>query len=82
MDDPGMIVSIIERITKLADPIFQFIGLKDLVRFVRAQVRESIAIHIFHRDAARSLVMHKVVDAHNILVRELEASSRLALEIA
>src|SRR5256885_75458 len=64
MYDPGMIVSIIERITKMADPIFQFVGLKDFVRLVRAQIGEGIAIHIFHRNTARSLVVHKVIDAH------------------
>ena len=48
MYDPGMIVSIIERIAKLAHPIFQFVGLKDFVWFVRAQIGEGIAVDILH----------------------------------
>ena len=82
MDDVRVVVRIVERIAELAHPIGQFGRLKDFSLLVTAQIRKGIAIDIFHRNAARALVVHEVVNADDVLVREFQATSRLALEIA
>ena len=51
MNDLRMIVRVIERVTKLARPISQFIGFEDLARLVRAQIGKRVAVDVFHRDA-------------------------------
>src|SRR5438034_4801562 len=82
MDDVGVVVRVVDRIAELAHPIAQFGRLKDLALFIAAQTGKGVAIDIFHRNAARAFVVHKVVNAHDVLVGEFQATSGLALEIA
>ena len=82
MNDPRVIVRVIERIAELAGPIGQVVRLEDLVRFVRAQIGKRVAVDVFHRDAARWLLVHEIVNADDVLVGELETAPRLALQVA
>jgi hypothetical protein len=82
MDDVRVVVCVVERIAKLAHPFGQFGGLKDFSLLVAAQIRKGVAIDVFHRNAARAFVVHKVVDADDVFVGEFQATSCLALEIA
>ena len=82
MDDLFVIVCVVQRIAELAHPVVQFGCLKDFVLLVATQTRECVAIDVFHRNAARAIVVHKVVNAHDVFVGEFQATSRLALEIA
>ena len=73
---------VIERVTELAGPVRQLVRLEDLVRFVRAQIRKRVAVDVFHRDAARLVAVHEIVDADDVLVGQVEAAPCLALHIA
>ena len=82
MDDVRVVVRVVERIAELAHPIGQFGRLKDLSLLVAAQIRKGVAIDVFHRNAARAFVVHKVVNAHDVLVGQFQTTLCLALEIA
>ena len=82
MNDVGMIVRVIERVTKLTRPFTQFFGLEDFARLIRAQIRKRVAVNIFHRDAARRLIVYEIVNADDVLVRELKAAPRLVFKLA
>ena len=81
MNDARVVVGVIERVTKLTDPVPQLVRLENLARLVCSQIGKRVAVDVFHRDASRDVVVHKIVDAHNIFVSELEASPCFALEI-
>src|SRR5262249_34892647 len=80
MNNAGVIMCIIERIAKLAHPLRYFVGLKDLARFVGSQVRKRVTVDVFHRDTSRGFAADEIVNAYDIFMGELEASSRLALQ--
>ena len=82
MDNAGVIVGVIECIAKLADPVLEICRFKNLVRFVCAQIRQGIAVDVFHRNATRHFVVHKIVNADNVLVGQLQAAPRFAFQIA
>src|SRR5437764_5545532 len=82
MDDAGVVMRVIERVTELARPFRELVRLEDLVRLVRAQIRKRIAIDVFHRDATRLLAVHEIVNPDDVLVGEVEAAPRLALHVA
>src|SRR5205085_4961492 len=81
MNDAREIVCVIERIAQLGDPFLQFFRLEHLLRFVGAEVGKRIAINVFHRDTTSAFVIGKIVDAHNVLVRQLEAASGFTLQV-
>ncbi len=81
MNDAGAIVRVIERIAELARPGRNFVWLKNLVLFVGPQIREGVAIDVLHRNAGRALVLHKVVNPHDVGMGQLETAACLALEV-
>src|SRR6266516_3445700 len=81
MNDSRAIVRVIERITKLSDPDRQLLRAKDFLFLSTTQTGERLAIYIFHRNAARSLVMHEVVNSNDVWMSQLERAPGLALQI-
>ena len=81
MNDARVVVRVIERVAELAGPFVQLVRFKNLVRLVRAQIGKRVAIDVFHRDAARLIAVHEVVNADDVLVRQVEAAPRLALHV-
>src|SRR6266849_2693374 len=77
MNDAGVIVRVVERVAQLAQPRLQLIRLEDFGRTVRPQIGECVALDVFHRDARRRYVMHKIVDADDVLVCQFETAFRL-----
>jgi len=77
----GVAMGVIKRVAELLSPIAQLPALKDLALTVGANVRKRVAVHVFHRDAARSLIVNEVVDAHDIFMGELEAAISFALQV-
>src|SRR5207248_10991541 len=53
---------LIEGVAQLARPFRQLVWPEDFVRLVRAQIRKRIAIDVFHRDAARLVAVHEIVN--------------------
>ena len=82
MDNACVIVRVIERVTQLADPLFQLSRLKDFSLLIHTQTRECVAVHVFHRNAAVHFVMNEVVNSNDVLMSELQAPARLAFEVA
>ena len=82
MNDPGVIMRVIECVAKLARPTTQFVRLKNLPFFLRAQIRQRVAIDVFHRNASRAFIENKVVNPYNVLVRQFKAALCFALEVA
>ena len=82
MNDARVRVRVIERVAKLADPLLQFVRLKNLSRLVSSQVRQRIAVDVFHRDAAVGFVVHEIVNPNDIFVSELQTATGLTFQIA
>src|SRR5205085_7010550 len=82
MDDAGVVMRVIEGVAELARPFRQFMRFENLVRLVRAQIRKRVAVDVFHRDAARLVAVHEIVNPDDVLVSEIEAAPRLALHVA
>src|SRR5207248_7065323 len=82
VNDARVIVRIIERVTELARPFVQLVRFKNLVWLVGAQIGKRVAVDVFHRDAARLIAVHEIVNANDVLVRQVQAAPRLALHVA
>src|SRR6266576_171700 len=81
MDDAGAIVRVIERITKLSDPARQLVRLKDFLFLSATQTNQRLTIDILHRNAARALVMDKVVNSNDVWMSQFERAPGLALQV-
>ena len=81
MNDLRVIVRVIESVTELTSPGPDLIWLKNLPFFLCAQIRKGFAVDVFHRDASRAFVVHEVVNAHNVLMSQLETALRLPLQL-
>src|SRR5205807_3167354 len=69
MNDAGTIMRVIECITKLSHPARQFLRPKDFLFLAATQSRERLPIHILHGNAARSLIVHEVVNPNDVWMR-------------
>ena len=81
VDDPGLLVRVGQRLAHLLHPAAEFTGLKHPRRLVQPPVGQSITRDIFHRDRRGRGVLHKIVDPHDVRVREIERPPRLTLEV-
>src|SRR5439155_6571678 len=82
MNDPSVIVRVIKCVTKLRSPQRDLSWLKNFSLLLRPQIRERVAVHVLHGDAGRTIVVHKVVNADDILMRQLETALCLPLQLA
>ena len=81
MDDSGRAVRVVQRVANLHHPRLQLLDFENLVRPLHAQRRERRTIDVLHGNARRPRVLHEVVNADDVLVRQLQAAFRLALQI-
>ena len=81
MNNANVVVGIVQRFRELFHPIHQLIRFEYLLFSIRAQVGNCVSVHIFHRDATGVLVVHKIINAHDILVGKLETALGFALQI-
>src|SRR5262249_36822790 len=75
MDDPRVVVRIVERIAKLIHPIGHFGRFKDLSLFIAAQFRWGVAIDVFHGNAGRTFILTDFDNAHTSLVISFHPTS-------
>src|SRR4029077_17525549 len=81
MDNVPAIVRIIERVTKLTRPRCNLVGLKDFTAFLSSQVRQGLAINVFHRNAARAFIVYEVVNPNDMWMSQFETALCLTLEL-
>src|SRR6266567_2687002 len=72
MDDARAIVRVIERVTKLSDPARQLVRPKHFLFLSATQTGERLTVYIFHRNAARSFVMHEIVNSNDVWMSQFE----------
>src|SRR5438067_2787840 len=81
MNDLGAGVRVGKRFAKLGHRLQQLVGLEDLVRPVDSQCRKRFAVDKLHRNAGASTVLREIVDAHDVVMSQVQVSSRLAFQI-
>src|SRR5690348_461620 len=81
MNNPGMIVCVIQGVAQLLHKTNQLTRFKNLARAVGAHIRQGVAIDVLHCNCGRTLVVHKVVNTHDVLMSKLEAALGFPLQV-
>ena len=80
MDDAGLAVCVLQALADRPDPAAHFLDLEDTPGLLDAQFGQRFAVHEFHRNGGRLLVLDEVINADDVRMREVQAALGLALE--
>src|SRR5262249_17194798 len=80
MDNAGVIVRVIEGLTKLARPSRQLIWLENSLFLFGAQIGKRFPIYVFHGNAGYALVVLEMVNPNDVLMRQPKTAARLAFQ--
>ena len=80
MDDLALKVCVIERLADAGEPFGHLLGGEDSVVRGGTQFGKRFAIHKFHRNGGLVLIIHKVVDSHDVRMGKLKTATRLGFE--